>query len=39
MKALLAGLKDATGVLVFAATMLGIWWFIEAFARVVALAH
>lgn len=39
MKALLAGLKDAAGVLVFAAIMLGIWWIIEAFARVVERAH
>ena len=39
MKALLAGLKDAAGVLLFAAIMFGIWWFIETFARVVERAQ
>lgn len=39
MKALWAGLKDAAGVLAFAAIMFGIWWIIEAFARAVERAQ
>jgi hypothetical protein len=39
MKALLAGLKDAAGVLALGAVMLGVWWIIEAFARAVERAQ
>lgn len=34
-KALWVGIIDAAGVLALAAIMFGVWWIIEAFARVV----
>lgn len=38
-KALCMGIKDAAGVLALAAIMFGVWWIIEAFARVVERAQ